>query len=145
VTGIHSHGSGYSEIVDTNTAIRTALESLFLQPEDALAFALIEHSDSGKFIQFVGSESSPLLLDLPWQALSEAEFYRAVEFFRLRGIPSAESQLLDAPSGQPVAEQLTFQESFRSVDAATEVAIAVFEQVYRLPICALKAKVESGA
>ena len=146
MTGIHSDRSGrYTEIVDTKIAIRSVLESLLLQTDDACAFALIEHSDSGKFLQFVGSVSSALLLDLPWQALSEVEFYRAVEFFRQRGIANVEHQLLDAPSGKPVAKQLTFQESFRSVDAATEVAISLFEQVYRLPSGSLKVTVESGA
>ncbi len=76
--------SGKAWQMENVTAIKSALESLLLQSDEALPFALIEHKESGTFVQFTGSKSHPLLLDVPWQALSEAEFYRAVTFFRRR-------------------------------------------------------------
>ena len=66
--------------MDNTTAIKIALEKLRVQPEDAGAFVVIENLESGKLVQFTGSLDRPLLLDLPSQTLSEAEFYRAVAF-----------------------------------------------------------------
>ena len=131
--------------MDNTTAIKTALESLLVEADEARAFVIIEHSDSGKFVQFAGSLSNPLLLDLPWQTLSEAEFYRAVVFFRRRGIAPAEYELFDGPLGKPVTEQVTFQFQLRSVEAATEIAIAVFAEIYLLADCQLLVNVDSGA
>jgi hypothetical protein len=117
-----------------NAAIVTAsLRELLLQPEDDLAFVIIEHSASKKFVQYSGSVSRPLFLDLPSQTLSEAEFYRAVAYFRRLGVAGAEYEVLDEPGGRPVAEQFSFQTTFRSVETATGVALEVFEQVYRFP------------
>ena len=131
--------------MDNTTAIKAALESLLVQADEARAFAIIEHSDSGKFVQFAGSLSSPLLLDLPLQTLSEAEFYRAVVFFRRRGIAPAEYELLGEPLGKPVTEQVAFQFQMRSVETATEIAIAVFAEIYLLANCQLLVNVDSGA
>jgi len=131
--------------MDNTTAIKTALESLLVQADEARAFAIIEHSDSGKFVQFAGSLSSPLLLDLPWQTLSEAEFYRAVVFFRRLGIAPPEYELFDGPLGKPVAKQVTFQFQLRSVEVATEIAIAIFAEIYLLADCQLLVHVGSGA
>jgi hypothetical protein len=123
--------------MDSNTAIRIALETLVVQPEDACPFVIVEDAESKKFVQFVGSLDKPLLLDLPAQTLSEAEFYRAVTFFRRRGVAGQEYELLDAPGGRPVGEQFTFQLLFHSVDSAVEAVFGVFEQVYLLPDCQL--------
>lgn len=120
--------------MDTKTAIKTALASVLVQPDDACAFVVIEDTATRKFVQFVGSLERPLLLDLPAQALSEAEFYRAVAFFRRRGVVGQEYELLDQPGGRPVSELFTFQLPMRSVDEAADVVFAVFEQVYLLPL-----------
>jgi hypothetical protein len=96
-------------------------------------FVIVEHTSTSKFVQFAGSVSKPLLLDLPWQTLSESEFYRAVDYFKKWGVAGKEEVMLDAPGGMPVGEQFTFQMIFRSIDAAVEVAIGIFEQVYQLP------------
>ena len=119
--------------MDTNATIKSALASLLVQPDDAGAFVIIEDAASKKFVQFIGSRERPLLLDLPAQALSEAEFYRAVAFFHSRGVLGQEYEVFDAPGGRPVGEQFTFQLPVPSVDDATEVVFAVFEQVYLLP------------
>lgn len=55
--------------------IKAKLTELLRQPEDELRFVVVEDRDSEKFVQFTGSISQPLVLDLPWQTLSEAEFY----------------------------------------------------------------------
>jgi hypothetical protein len=81
----------------------------------------------------MGSLQCPLLLDLPAQTLSEAEFYRAVAFFRRRGAAGQEIEMFDAPGGRPVAEQFTFQLPLPSTEAAAEVVFAVFAEVYMLP------------
>ncbi len=108
---------------------------MLAQPEDAGAFVIIEDAASQKFVQFVGSIHRPLLLDLPVQALSEAEFYRAVAFFKRDGVVGQEYEMLDAPGGRPVSEQFTFQLQLESVSAAIEVVHALFLEVYRLSDC----------
>jgi hypothetical protein len=117
----------------SNRVIQRALEELLRQPEGDGTFVIFEHSPSGKFVQFCGSVAELLQLDLPAQALSELEFYKAVAYFKRRGIAGEEYDLLDAPGGMPVAEQFSFQMSFRSVDAATEVVLGVFKEVYQVP------------
>jgi len=118
--------------MDSTTAIKAALETLLAQPDDACAFVIVEEPELQKFVQFTASMERPLTLDLPAQVLSEAEFYRAVAFFRRRGVSGQEYDLLDRPGGQPVAEQFTFQLDLLSAEDAAETAVAVFEQVYLL-------------
>jgi hypothetical protein len=115
--------------------VRKALDSLLAQPVDAGAFVIIEDAASQKFVQFIGSLSRPLLLDLPWQTFSEAEFYRAVAFFKKRGVVGQEYETLDAPGGRPVGTQYSFQLQLDSVSAAIEVVHALFREVYELPDC----------
>jgi hypothetical protein len=121
--------------MDSSITIRNALDSLLAQPDDAGSFVIIEDEVSQKFVQFVGSIDRPLLLDLPAQTFSEAEFYRAVAFFKRRGVVGQEFEMLDAPGGQPVGEQFTFQLQLESVSDAIEVVRALFAEVYRLPDC----------
>jgi hypothetical protein len=121
--------------MDNSAAIRRALDSLLAQPDDTGAFVIIEDAASQKFVQIAGSRERPLLLDLPAQTLSEVEFYRAVAFFKRRGVVGQEHELLDTPGGRPVTEQFTFQLQLESVSAAIEVVDALFVEVYRLPDC----------
>src|SRR5262249_42799028 len=125
------------QTMDNITAITTALKRLLAQPEDAMPFVIVENANTKKFVQFTGSLGSPLLLDLPAQTLSEAEFYRAVGFFRSRGVEGQQYELLDAPGGRPVADQFTFQLPLNSVAEAAEVTLALFAEVYRTPGCRL--------
>jgi hypothetical protein len=128
--------------MDNTTAITTALQRLLAQPEDALPFVIVENAETRKFVQFTGSLKRPLLLDLPAQTLSEAEFYRAVTFFRRHGVVGQEYELLDAPGGLPVTEQFSFQLPLGSIADAAEVTLSLFDEVYHTPGCNLT--VESG-
>jgi hypothetical protein len=117
----------------TIAVIKSALESLVCQPQGDSTFVVVAHPPSGKFVQFVGSASSPVMLDLPWQTMSEQEFYRAVKYFKQWGVAGQEYPVLDQPGGMPVGDQFTFQMTFRSMDTAVEVAWGVFQHVYQLP------------
>lgn len=112
--------------------IRDALAKLLTRQDDE-AFVIIEHRPTGKFVQFAGSASEMLLLDLPSQTLSELEFYRAVEFFRKIGIAGEEFNVLDEPYGQVVGRQFTFNVEYRSPGEAAQAVLALFRDVYQLP------------
>ena len=71
---------------------------------------VIEHG-SGKFVQFAGSATESLLMDLPWQPMSEAEFYRAVAYFRKSGVAGDEVEMFDL-RGKPTDPQFTFNMAF---------------------------------
>ena len=111
--------------------IRHALCSLLGKPCETAPAVAIEH-DSGKFVQFFGSAAEPLVLDLPGLAMSEAEFYKAVAYFKKHGVAGTERGTFDE-KGQPTYPLFSFNMTFRSVDIATEVALEIFEQVYNLP------------
>ena len=51
--------------------IKAAIARMLDRPEGA--FLIVEDSQSGKYVQFVGSRDEPLILDLPLQALSADE------------------------------------------------------------------------
>jgi hypothetical protein len=95
-TSITVPARGWTKQLSRVQALTTALQTLLVQPNDACAFVIIEDVESKKFVQFVGSLERPLLLDLPAQSLSETEFYRAVLFFRRRGVGGQEYELLRA-------------------------------------------------
>ena len=99
---------------------------------------IVENAETEKFVQFTGSLGRPLALDLAAEALSEAEFYRAVAFFRRRGVVGREHELFDAPGGRPLGEQFTFQYPLRSIADAVEVTLSIFDEVYHTPGCNLK-------
>ncbi len=117
--------------MENASPIRRALCSLLVKPRDDNPWVVIEH-DSGKFVQFAGSAGEPLLLDLPWQPMSEAEFYKAAAYFKKHAVAGAEREMFDL-EGKPTDPQFAFNRSFRSVEAATEVALEIFEEVYNLP------------
>jgi hypothetical protein len=89
----------------------------------------IQH-DSGKSVQFTGSISEPLRLNLPSHLMSEAEFYRAVTYFKKHGV-AGEEGWIDI-EGKPTGQEVVFNMTFDSVDKATEVALEIFEEVYNL-------------
>ncbi len=117
--------------MDNRVLIKAALQALLQQPPENKPWVVINHA-SGKFVQFAGSSSEPLVLDLPWQPLSEAEFYRAVVYFKQFGVVGADQEMFDI-EGQRASPQFTFNMTFRSVEEATVTALALFEQVYGLP------------
>lgn len=110
--------------------IRGALTRLLTRPSGA--FVIIEEPNSGKFIQFAGSEKEPLLLDLPSQTLTQDEMKKAVAVFSELGHQGPETyQTQDYPGGPPAGEQMSFVVTFgKDVDKATELAVAVLQRVY---------------
>jgi hypothetical protein len=113
--------------------IRWALEDLQQQPVNSGAFVIFEDGRTGKFVQFCGSLSEPLLLDLPAQTLSEMEFHRAVAYFKRANVKGEEYDVFDMPGGRPVARQFSFQVPFFSANDAGDIAFGIFEEVYQLP------------
>lgn len=108
--------------------------SALLRRTNADAFVIIEEARSGKFVQFAGRAGDPLWLDLPSQTLSEAEFERAVRYFRLHGQESQEYDLLDEPGGVPVNRQVSFQMSLGDdVQRAAQITLEIFLQVFQFP------------
>ncbi len=113
--------------------IEKALKELQIQPEGDSTFVIFEHCPSEKFVQFFGSVACPLTIDLPWQPLSEVEFYRAAEFFKALGVVGKDIEMLDRPGGKPVSKQFAFQMECRTIKEATQLAIDIFEKVYLFP------------
>lgn len=82
-------------------------------------FAIVEHVQSGKFVQFAGSARDPLLLDVPVQALAPDEQERAEQLFAALGGTQSESGF-----------QL---ETGRDAGEAARIALRVFREVFQLP------------
>ena len=118
--------------MDNQALIRDALSALLVRTNDD-AYVIIEHQQSGKFVQFAGPASELLLLDLPWQTLSETEFDRAVEFFRRLGIVGAEHDVFDEPGGRVVSQQFSFNMTIQTVDEASRIALDVLQNVFQIP------------
>jgi hypothetical protein len=114
----------------TSAQIRDALDLLVNKPRVHKAWVVVEHR-SGKFVQFAGSVAEPLVLNLPWQPMTEVEFYRAVEYFKKLGVAGDEVGAFDE-HGARIDAYFCFDVTFRSVDAAAETALAIFKEVYNL-------------
>jgi hypothetical protein len=127
----HTHRARPS--VNNAQAIMAALQALLLRRSDEQPNVVIVHEPSGKFVQFTGSATEQLVLDLPWPPLSEIEFYRAVRYFKQFGVVGEEHDVFNMPGGEVVDQWFIFNMSFRSVDAAVETALGVFSRVYQLP------------
>ena len=119
--------------MDNRSKITEALSSLLVRRNDD-AFVIIEHPESKKFVQFAGSATEQLLLDLPSQTLSELEFHKAVQLFREIGVIGDEHSVFDGPAGRVVGQQFSFNAVFRSVAEATETVERIFAAVYGLPV-----------
>ncbi|MEZ5944231.1 MAG: hypothetical protein R3C18_22810 [Planctomycetaceae bacterium] len=117
---------------DQKSVIAAALSWLGTQTDDN-PFVIIQHAETRKFVQFAGSARETLLLDLPYQTLSEPEFYRAVKMFRELGISGEEHDTYDRPDGNVVGQQFTFNMAFDSVDEAALTAQRVFREIYEYP------------
>src|SRR4051812_16160716 len=102
--------------MENTRKIKAALRQLVRRAADDRPWVIFEHP-TGKFVQFAGSVDEPLLLDLPWQPLSEAEFYRAATFFKRLGVTGRELEMLD-PEGNKAAPQFAFNIAYPSVEAA---------------------------
>jgi len=95
-------------------------------------FVIVEETKSKKFVQFTGSVTGGLLLDLPIQTLAREEQERAQRLFVALGGPGLEKwPVFDVPGGNPVGEQAGFQMDFgRDADRAATIAMRVFREVY---------------
>jgi hypothetical protein len=110
--------------------IRKALVAMLERQADD-KFVIFEVSHTRKFAQFAGSSREGLFFDLPRQALDDAEWQRATALFQELGIAE---EIYDIPAGNVAHRQRSFQKDFgRDVDAATNVALQVFQRVYRVP------------
>ena len=98
-------------------------------------FVVIRDRTSGKFVQFAGHKSEPLVLDLPLEALTALEKKRARAFFSQYGVQfSEEGQLFDVATGEPIGTIRSYKISFgRAIDLAVQCALDVFRIVYQLP------------
>lgn len=115
-------------------AVEVALRRL-LERESDDAFVIVEHAPTGKFVQFVGSSTQPLLLDLPLQPLVSVEVRRAAALFEELGVQLESWPVLDQPEGSVVGTQSGLQVAFERQEVAQAAALAlrVFTEVYKLP------------
>jgi hypothetical protein len=101
-------------------------------PEEDEPFVTITHKPTGKFVQFVGSTTRPLLLDLPAQTLDAAERERARKFFAARGLHEPLKYDLGDPKNGGWT-QLTWNLRLGHDTAlAADTAVAIFAEVFRL-------------
>ncbi|AFY38151.1 hypothetical protein Lepto7376_1823 [[Leptolyngbya] sp. PCC 7376] len=119
--------------MDNHSKIVNALLALLTRKNDD-AFVIIKQLPTKKFVQFAGSITTPLLLDLPSQTLSEIEFYRAVKLFQQMGIEGSEYDLLDQPDGEVIGQQFTFNVVCNSAASGANLAEKIFTTVYEFPI-----------
>jgi hypothetical protein len=114
----------------------TAALAALLREESAGAFVIFEEKKTGKYVQFVGSATEPLLLDLPMVALSEDEKQRAPMILRQAGVRGAEAHPL---YGDPTLLESTGTiEVFnlvlgQDVQSAAGIACGIFQHVYLFP------------
>lgn len=131
----HEPDHARTEQVPTNRhldRIESALTRMLArQNEDALV--IFEEKSSRKFVQFTGSVGGGLLLDLPFQALDRTELERARNYFLEHGVRAEGYDIFDAPGGEVVGRQYSFQKDFgHDVRAAANVVSDVFRRVYQL-------------
>lgn len=110
--------------------VRNALTRMLNRPHGA--FVIIEESKTGKFVQFTGSKTEQLLLDLPADNLSPSEMQKAKSLFIGKGGPGLETHnLLEYPGG-PSAGSMTIFNLYlgKDVEKATTLAVAVLHDVY---------------
>jgi hypothetical protein len=113
--------------------MRSALAAL-LRRENDDAQMIFEEKRTRKFVQFTGSAHQDLFLDLPGQALDQAQTQRADSYFQELGVRVEEYDVFDRPGGRVVGRQRSFQKSLgRDVETAADIAEQIFERVYQFP------------
>ncbi len=102
--------------------VRSALVRLLERPSEDGGFVVIADPDSGRFVQFSGSQDF-VEVDLPHQTLSAEDMVKTKAVFSALGYAGPKTY----------GEQTTFQENFgKDVNKATELAVAILQQVYAL-------------
>lgn len=104
--------------VPNREAISDSLRNL-LERSEAEAFVIFVDARTGNFCQFIGSQKGPLLLDLPFSSLSDAERRRARRFFAECGYERVEG------------EEGFLVELGRDIGEGTKLAVGTFKNVYR--------------
>ena len=97
-------------------------------------FVVFNAHPSGKFVQFAGYESQPLVLDLPLQSLSPEEQERAATLFGKLGISSPEvGEVYDFPTGEHAGFQTSYSLEFgKDVESAISMVLDIFSSVFQL-------------
>jgi len=128
-------GASVPEVISGHAAyaiVREALEGLLARSGLGSAVVLSD-TESGKFVQFA-TNGTGLLLDLPGQGLDAAEARRAVELFqRCEANSEGSGESGSTPSGLTATSTELQLELGIDAGRAAEIALAVFEDVYRLP------------
>jgi hypothetical protein len=86
VGGCAERGTTTTTVADHGAAIETALQRL-LSYKGPGGFVIVEEAASGRFVQFAGSASEGIEIDLPAVTLSTEEYDRATELFAALGVP----------------------------------------------------------
>lgn len=107
-------------------------------------FVVFSDRRTGKFVQFAGDQSQPLLLDFPLQSLSPDEAQRAASLFAKLGVNRpTESQLYSYPSAQPSMVSRSYQLNFvEDTEAAVSTTLDLFTFVFRIPEDGLELEME---
>ena len=96
-------------------------------------FVIFSDKNSGRFVQFAGSNREGLLMDFPAQSLSESELETAQAVFKEYGSSLEASPLLDKPGGEVVDAHFGFSLHFgKEIEAAARVAYYVLLTVFDL-------------
>jgi hypothetical protein len=112
--------------------LENALVRLMNNPDGE--FVIASDSLSNNFIQFAGSSSESLIIDLPIQSLEPDEIKRAARLFSEYGVKRERWALLDQPGGKPVGIQAGFNLKVgNDTKKAVEIAMRVFKEVYKVP------------
>ncbi|MES0828476.1 tetratricopeptide repeat protein [Ruegeria sp. SCP11] len=106
-----------------------ALNRMRERPE---GFVIIEQRPAGKFVQFATSANRNILMNVPYQALSDAENERAAKFFADRDFDASYEALVYGPA---TSKQVGVQRSYEVIldedgGAAAKLAEDFFAEVY---------------
>jgi hypothetical protein len=105
-------------VSDIRPTVVAALENL-LRASNPDAWVVFADRATGKSVEFAGSALQPFLFDLPSRALNGEEMNRARVFFGQRGVEPE-------PTGFSI-------DLGWDVEAAADLALGVFTEVYLLP------------
>ncbi|MCE9556507.1 MAG: hypothetical protein K8T91_24420 [Planctomycetes bacterium] len=126
-------GRGEGTLRAGYAAISKSLRAL-LTRTNSDAFVIIEEP-MGNVVQFIGSRSEPLVIDVPTEALSREAKDHAQRLFTSLGGRFFENQpMYDRVGGTIVGTREVFQMELNTdVRHATNVALRVLREVFRLP------------
>jgi len=117
---------------EKHNAISASLENLLAQTSQDKS-SVLSDAASGKFLQFACNNGS-ILLDLPAQPLTDAEWLRASDYFSRLGHDLQEYDLFDHPGGCVATAQRSYQLKLANdVARAIQVAMDLFSEVFQLP------------